>query len=440
MIYKILFTFTFFLLLFSATAVKATDYVFEENPYTATQSGDISNSYGGFGQSFPTTGVNNISGFGFYQSGSGSSSASIVLCKGTITSQTDFNTARACGFAGNTFVASSTIEGYSASEGWVYYNFPDVSVTTDNMYYFTYETSNRANWQTHTTDRYEDGQQILSVAGAPNDLIFRVYRSDTYSNDTVTLVTPEEDDTFNNLDSIVFHATYNKDVATTHEQLGFLITRTSVPQVEFWHYCYIGDQYTSGSCTAIRTLTTGTYTVQAGMLGVDSADDVVDNTVVNFTVGTQETYPIGGLSSSTKAKIQALTDDTQLATSSEDISSLVNSSIDIMGSVFPFTIPVEIYRQFEIASTSSLPNELNFLDITDENGDVILNLPNAWFNGATTTFLVFGSNDFLTGSTGMATFFANLRILSKYLIYLATLLYVISLGKNIYYKDIVKKV
>lgn len=91
--------------------------------------------------------------------------------------------------------------------------------------------------------------------------------------------------------------------------------------------------------------------------------------------------------------------------------------------IFPFVFPVQVKKSWDDATTTALPDELAFLSIGDNNGNIDISGPNFSGNG-TTTWHVWGPNLWSNSST-INTMLTNWRILTKYLLYAAWFLIII---------------
>lgn len=82
----------------------------------------------------------------------------------------------------------------------------------------------------------------------------------------------------------------------------------------------------------------------------------------------------------------------------DGMTSFINQTIDRGRNIFPFSIPIKISQSYQTAASSTLPTELAALDLTNDNGDIIVYLPpttgdHAFGVSATSAILSFGPTD-----------------------------------------------
>lgn len=108
---------------------------------------------------------------------------------------------------------------------------------------------------------------------------------------------------------------------------------------------------------------------------------------------------------------------------------MAQGTLDQLKTLFPFNIPSGIIQSWNDSAVETLPGELAFLNIQDGNGNVYITLPSNLF-GATSTVAVWGPVIF-NESNGVHTVLDNIRILSKYLLWLLVVIEIIAIGKQI---------
>jgi hypothetical protein len=86
---------------------------------------------------------------------------------------------------------------------------------------------------------------------------------------------------------------------------------------------------------------------------------------------------------------------------SSTIDSLIQKASGYLKNAFPFNFFFAIKSAWTAASSSTLPTDLDFLDATDDNGDISVNLP-AITPGSPTSTLVLYSDSFIATSTAAA--------------------------------------
>jgi hypothetical protein len=86
---------------------------------------------------------------------------------------------------------------------------------------------------------------------------------------------------------------------------------------------------------------------------------------------------------------------------SSTIDSLIQKASGYLKNAFPFNFFFAIKSAWTAASSSTLPTDLDFLDATDDNGDISVNLP-AITPGSPTSTLVLYSDNFIATSTAAA--------------------------------------
>jgi len=113
------------------------------------------------------------------------------------------------------------------------------------------------------------------------------------------------------------------------------------------------------------------------------------------------------------------------------ISAAVYSTGDAAKIIFPFNIIANFVSSWTESETATLPNELDWIDFTDGEGNVYVNVPAAWA-GTTTPLLIWGTDVFVPDGSPQETFFGHLRTLLKYLFFVAFLYALYELGHDIY--------
>lgn len=125
-------------------------------------------------------------------------------------------------------------------------------------------------------------------------------------------------------------------------------------------------------------------------------------------------------------KLKCLTFQTILSIAfkiTDQVSSLVNKLGNIVATIFPFNLPINIYESWNAARTEELPEELKWLEITDENNNVYLPIPPLLNGSATTTqMLIWGDDVFIPEGSTAAIWFGRFKLLTKYGIQAATIL------------------
>ena len=108
--------------------------------------------------------------------------------------------------------------------------------------------------------------------------------------------------------------------------------------------------------------------------------------------------------------------------------------ISVIKTTFPFNLPVKIYESWNNSENGTLPTELNWINPSDEDGNIRFTLPSAWYSG-TTTILLWGDDLFSPTGQPQTTVFANIRILSKYLLWALFIFSIIVWGKRLVSDD-----
>jgi hypothetical protein len=101
-------------------------------------------------------------------------------------------------------------------------------------------------------------------------------------------------------------------------------------------------------------------------------------------------------------------------------SAILSPIISALKLVFPFNLGANVYEQWLLSNTQTLPISFAFLDVVDDNNDISMTYP-AELIGTATTVPIFGST-VLTQTTNLAGFFSDVRGLSSYLLYTLLLL------------------
>lgn len=113
------------------------------------------------------------------------------------------------------------------------------------------------------------------------------------------------------------------------------------------------------------------------------------------------------------------------------ITPALNFFVDQVSTIFPFVLVKKVSESWEDSATADLPVALEFLDATDVNGNLAVDLPDSWRGNASSSFVVFGPAMFTTNSA-MAGFFGSVRDFSTYLFYFLFLFAVYTMGKKVY--------
>jgi len=101
--------------------------------------------------------------------------------------------------------------------------------------------------------------------------------------------------------------------------------------------------------------------------------------------------------------------------------------------LFPFNVPIKIKNCWTQSASSTLPTDIAWLNATDTNGDLTIEIPANWNRGATgTKLIIWGDSIFKNGDTKLAAVFVKIRSLSTYLFWLTFIITMWNIGKNIY--------
>jgi len=105
---------------------------------------------------------------------------------------------------------------------------------------------------------------------------------------------------------------------------------------------------------------------------------------------------------------------------------------DMFGGIFPFNIPIQIYDQWQLSEDESLPENIAWLELADENNDITIPVPAGWNRGTSTRVVIWGDSIFVHGDPSLADVFAKIRALSTYLIWAGFIFAIWKLGEDIY--------
>lgn len=124
------------------------------------------------------------------------------------------------------------------------------------------------------------------------------------------------------------------------------------------------------------------------------------------------------------------------STSTGAMDSAIQSSMNILGKFFPFDIGYNVYNSWQNSETTAIPSELSFLDIADNEGNVYYDFQEVLGLPTSSPMLMFGP-DVWNDNTAAATFFARIRTLSKYLMWVIFLFGMRRRGEH-YYRELTK--
>lgn len=113
------------------------------------------------------------------------------------------------------------------------------------------------------------------------------------------------------------------------------------------------------------------------------------------------------------------------------ISSAVFSTGESAKVIFPFNLIANFISSWNDSATAALPEELEWIDFTDGEGNVYIYVPSAWA-GTSTPMLIWGTDVFVPDGSPQKTFFGHIRTLLKYLLYAAFVYALYNLGEDIY--------
>lgn len=100
--------------------------------------------------------------------------------------------------------------------------------------------------------------------------------------------------------------------------------------------------------------------------------------------------------------------------------------------IFPFNIPVAMRTAWRASETADLPSDLQFLDVSETNGDINASFPKEWLGTSTDmTFTLFGRDKIANGSADALVLFENFRKFSKYLQWFVFIWAIIYLAKKV---------
>jgi len=105
-----------------------------------------------------------------------------------------------------------------------------------------------------------------------------------------------------------------------------------------------------------------------------------------------------------------------------------------LGAVFPFNIPVKFYGSWMNSASTTLPTQLDWLNIADAEGNIYLDWPAEWSETGTTTQLQVWGDIFTTPGSKEAEIFAGIRWLSGMLYWLGFIWFVWYEGLNVYHE------
>lgn len=142
-----------------------------------------------------------------------------------------------------------------------------------------------------------------------------------------------------------------------------------------------------------------------------------------------------GVFNFTKLKCRTFKSGLDIVFAIADIPKFVVSSFGwLFENLFPFNIPVKIKQAWDLSASQTLPSNIAWLDLTNENNDITLELPSAWSNGSSSEIVVFGDSIFKNTNSRLSLFFSNVRALTTYLYWGVFIFGIWRLGRRLYYE------
>jgi len=109
------------------------------------------------------------------------------------------------------------------------------------------------------------------------------------------------------------------------------------------------------------------------------------------------------------------------------------SFVNMVKFFFPLNIPSKILESWETSASSTVPAEFDFLDVSDNDGQITSSIPSTWTGGnSTSTFVLFGTSTMAAGSSKMIDFYNAFKNFSVYLQWFIFIFGLIAWGKGIY--------
>lgn len=104
----------------------------------------------------------------------------------------------------------------------------------------------------------------------------------------------------------------------------------------------------------------------------------------------------------------------------------------IFKNIFPFNFPVAILTAWNNSETARLTPDLQFLDMSEDDGSLLGHIPSEWTGSATDTeFILFGEDLIANGSLDATDLFANFKKFTKWLQYFAFSFGVFALARKL---------
>lgn len=107
------------------------------------------------------------------------------------------------------------------------------------------------------------------------------------------------------------------------------------------------------------------------------------------------------------------------------------SSKEALLTLFPINIPAQIKKSWDESATTTLPADLAFLDIADNDGNISLTLPSQFFDSTTTIPIwgeqIYGENEGVENAIG------NIKSLSKYLLWVLFIFEIMAIGWKVWH-------
>ena len=114
-------------------------------------------------------------------------------------------------------------------------------------------------------------------------------------------------------------------------------------------------------------------------------------------------------------------------------SNLAKNSINVIKNVFPFNFAVKFKESFELAQNVEMPEELQWLEIGDGDGNINITFPKEFSNGVTDIEAeIWGPNVFAPVGSDMEDFFDHIQVLLKYLLWVSWIYGIYYMGIKAY--------
>jgi len=123
------------------------------------------------------------------------------------------------------------------------------------------------------------------------------------------------------------------------------------------------------------------------------------------------------------------------------INAVAGGFVAVIRNIFPFNVPVKINDSWVASASSSLPVALQWLDMSDSNGNIYATIPKQLLKSQNDLqFMMFGADMFGTSTSTPRVFISNFKAITPFINWIALIWALWAYGSKLLYDDLTNKV